>query len=213
MDYNLLLKERAMILNRIEELTKGTEFELSIRYLTSIHYVLFKNVYETHGSFRKDNINKDEDILNGDTVDYPDYHTIATYLKFAFEDEKKVNYKSLTKEEIAKRIAHFTAEVWQIHPFIEGNTRTTCVFIKNYLRSLGYEVDNHIFKEHAEYFRNCLVRASYQNERYGVKKDPKPLEAFFLAALNNTEIEEKDLTVTELFNKMKIKRRANKIYL
>ena len=208
MDYELLIKLRAMISERIEEQTKRTDFELSIRYLASIHDVLFKNVYETHGSLRKYNINKDEDILNGETVEYPDYHTVPSFLKFAFDDEKKVNYQGLTKDEVAKHVADFAAIIWQIHPFMEGNTRTTCVFIENYLRSLGYDIDNEAFKMHANYFRNTMVRASYHSEKYGVEKDLKPLEDFFKAVLNNQEIIESDLTVSALFAKKRTKKRV-----
>ena len=32
------------------------------------------------------------------------------------------------------------------YPFREGNTRTTALFIEKYLESLGYDVDNSMFK-------------------------------------------------------------------
>ena len=207
MDYNKLMELRKKVSERIEILTKNNDFELSIRYLTHIHEELFKGIYHGNGSLRKYNLNKDEDILNGESVDYPDYNTVPSFLKFAFYDEKQINYKDLSTDEAAIRIAHFAYTIWNIHPFIEGNTRTTCVFIENYLNSLGYKVNNEIFKQNAEYFRNALVRASYKNEKLKIKKDIMPLERFFISVLNNQEVVEEDLYVYELFNKNKGKKR------
>ena len=207
MDYNKLLELRKKVSERIEILTNDDNFELSIRYLTHIHEELFKGIYHGNGSLRKYNLNKDEDILNGESVDYPDYNTVPSFLKFAFYDEKQINYKNLSTDEAAIRIAHFAHTIWNIHPFIEGNTRTTCVFIENYLNSLGYKVNNEIFKQNAEYFRNALVRASYKNEKLKIKKDIMPLERFFISVLNNQEVVEEDLYVYELFNKNKGRKR------
>ena len=53
--------------------------------------------------------------------------------------------------------------IWQIHPFGEGNTRTTAVFLIKYLRSFGYTISNELFASHSWYFRNALVRANYFN--------------------------------------------------
>lgn len=76
-------------------------------------------------------------------------------------------------------ICQFVSGLWQIHPFREGNTRTTAVFSIQYLRSLGYETTNDIFKEHSWYFRNALVRANYKNARLGIDYDFSFLERFF----------------------------------
>ena len=51
--------------------------------------------------------------------------------------------------------------------FDEGNTRTTAVFTIQYLRSLGFHVDNDMFAKHSWYFRNALVRANYHNVAKG----------------------------------------------
>ena len=45
---------------------------------------------------------------------------------------------------------------------MQGNTRTTAVFLIKYLRSMGIPATNDMFKEHSWYFRNSLVRASYK---------------------------------------------------
>ena len=46
------------------------------------------------------------------------------------------------------------------------------LFIEKYLLSLGYDVDNTIFKEKSVYYRNALVRSNYFNN-YLIKKIKK----------------------------------------
>ena len=82
-------------------------------------------------------------------------------------------------EEIVKHINRFIANVWQIHPFGEGNTRTTAVFTIQYLKHLGFKVTNEVFADNSKYFRNALVRANYSNIQYGIKETTEYLERFF----------------------------------
>ena len=62
---------------------------------------------------------------------------------------------------------------------MEGNTRTTAVFIEKYLRSLGYKVDNEMFEKHSRYFRDALVRANYANLPKNIAKTDEFLVKFF----------------------------------
>ena len=70
-------------------------------------------------------------------------------------------------------------QIWQIHAFREGNTRTTAIFTIQYLRSLGYEVNNEMFAKHSWYFRNALVRINYRNIQKGIDYSPIYLVRFF----------------------------------
>lgn len=82
-------------------------------------------------------------------------------------------------DELIKHIARFVANLWQIHPFGEGNTRTTSVFAIKYLRSLGFQADNTTFRDNSWYFRNALVRANYTNINKGIYMNTEYLEKFF----------------------------------
>lgn len=66
-----------------------------------------------------------------------------------------------------------------MHPFPEGNTRTTAVFAIKYLKLMGYEIDNEQFERHSWYFRNALVRANYSNRSAGVSATRRYLDMFF----------------------------------
>ncbi len=79
-----------------------------------------------------------------------------------------------------EHIAHFVSGLWQIHAFREGNTRTTAVFLIQYLRSIGFKkINNDMFANHSWYFRNALVRANYKNAQRGVDYDYSFLVKFF----------------------------------
>ena len=95
------------------------------------------------------------------------------------EQEKNFQYKGLSDDEKIEHIAKFVSGIWQIHAFREGNTRTTAIFTIQYLRSLGYEVNNEMFAKHSWYFRNALVRANYRNIQKGIDYSPIYLVRFF----------------------------------
>ena len=82
-------------------------------------------------------------------------------------------------DEMVKHISRFVANLWQVHPFGEGNARTTAVFTIQYLKHLGFKVTNEVFADNSKYFRNALVRANYSNIQYGIKETTEYLERFF----------------------------------
>ena len=186
---------------RIVELLSIDNFELSVDYLKYIHKYLFQDVYEFAGEFRKIDFSKHEKILNSDSVAYGDCKTLAESLEYDISLEKEKNYKDMSIVEIIKNITDFTSNIWQVHPFREGNTRTTAVFIEKYLISLGYNVDNSLFKDKSVYFRNALVRSNYFNNDLNIKEDKTYLIKFYENLLlgKNNNLHSEDLIVKELF--------------
>ena len=186
---------------RIVELLKENNFELSVNYLKYIHKYLFQDVYEFAGEFRKIDFSKNEKILNNDSVAYGDCKTLTESLEYDISLEKDKNYKDISIVEVIKNIADFSSNIWQVHPFREGNTRTTAVFIEKYLISLGYNVDNSLFKDKSVYFRNALVRSNYCNNYLNIKEDKSYLIKFYENLLlgKNNNLRSEDLIVKELF--------------
>ncbi len=82
---------------------------------------------------------------------------IKDTLEYDFQEEKEYKYSSMTNEQVIHQISKFTSSIWQVHPFMEGNTRTAAVFMERYLSFIGFDVDNTLFLENAKYFRNALV--------------------------------------------------------
>lgn len=158
----------------------------------SIHRRIFDGVFSHAGEIRNYNISKKEWVLRGNSVDYLNWEDLRRALDFDIQQERDFDYKGLTEEQKIKHICHFVSGLWQIHPFCEGNTRTTAVFTIQYLRSIGYNVDNEIFALHSWYFRNALVRANYKNSKLGINYDSSFLEKFFQNLLLGTNYELKN---------------------
>ena len=142
-----------------------------------------------------------EEILNGDTVKYVNYQDIESYLEYDFKEEKDFDYSKLNKDELIKHIAKFTSSIWQVHPFGEGNTRTTAVFTEKYLNNMGFNVNNDMFKNKSLYFRNALVRSNYGNIPKGIYPKFDYLVMFFENLLQgkNNELKNRELYIKELF--------------
>lgn len=204
-------EEADKVSTRITELLSEKSFSFTPNQLLSIHERLFKGVFYKvkAGKFRDYNITKKEWVLNGDTVLYANADLINETLRYDFETEKNFDYSKLSKEDTVKHITRFVANMWQIHPFGEGNTRTTAVFTIKYLRSLGFNVNNEPFEKHSWYFRNALVRANYTNMQKGIYMNTEYLEKFFRNILlgENNELKNRytHIDYDEYMKKMSVK--------
>ena len=139
---------------------------------------MFQGIFKFAGKFRTYNISKKKWVLDGASVLYNPFENIAETLDYDFAQERQFNYAEVSTDESISHIAAFTAGLWQIHPFGEGNTRTTAVFLIKYLRSFGFSISNDLFAVHSWYFRNALVRASYFNREKGIVPDMSYLVKF-----------------------------------
>lgn len=180
---------------RIVDLLSEGSISLTPMALKSIHRYLFVDIYDFAGKFRDYNITKDEPILNGNTVKYANYFEIMDILEYDFDMEKQQKYSTMTKEQIVNRLCKFSSSIWQVHPFGEGNTRTTAVFMELYLNSIGFNVNNDMFKEYSKYYRNALVRSNYADYSNGIDVEYLFLEKFYTNLLfdgkyelNNTDM-------------------------
>ena len=192
-----------LVSTRVVQLLEEDNFELSINYIKYIHEYLFKDVYDFAGEFRKVDFSKHERILNNDSVAYGDCKLLEQSLNYDISLEKNKNYNVMNIVDVINNITSFSSNIWQVHPFREGNTRTTALFIEKYLISLGYDVDNTMFKEKSIYYRNALVRSNYFNNYLKIKQDNSFLIKFYENLLlgKNNNLHSSDLIVEELFNK------------
>lgn len=177
---------------RITEILSEKTFNFSPTEMLNIHKRLFVGIINKAGEFRDYNFTKKEWVLNGDTVIYSSYESIRETLEYDFEQERKFSYKDLGLEESIKHLCRFTSNIWQIHPFCEGNTRTTAVFIIKYLRTFGFKLNDEVFAENSWYFRNSLVRANYKNFEKNIFEDTSFLEKFFYNLLTGSNYELKN---------------------
>ena len=194
-------KECDIVSLRIAQLLEDKSFGFSPVALKNIHKFLFKDIYDFAGNYRNYNITKKEEILNGDTVKYVNYQDIQSYIEYDIKEEKDFDYSKLNKDELISHIIKFTSSIWQIHPFGEGNTRTIAVFIEKYLNSIGFNINNDMFKNNSLYFRNALVRSNYGNIPKGIYPTFQYLAMFFENLLQGKEheLKNRELYVKELF--------------
>lgn len=163
----------------IAKILNEQSFAFSVTGFTSIHRRLFDGLFKFAGKIRDYDITKKEWVLRGDTVLYVNAEDLQKALEYDLEQEKNFSYKGLSLDEVVNHIAKFVSGIWQIHPFGEGNTRTTAVFTIKYLRSIGFDVNNDLFADNSWYFRNALVRANYRNVLKGIEPDITFLISFF----------------------------------
>ena len=145
--------------------------------------------------------------INGNLKYYEVKNLLKKYYKeqnsnnIKIQEEKDFDYSKLNTDELIKHISKFTSSIWQVHPFGEGNTRTTAVFIEKYLNNMGFSINNDMFKENSLYFKNALVRSNYGNIPKGIYPTFDYLIMFFenLLQNKNNELKNKDLCVEEIF--------------
>ena len=147
----------------IAKILSEPSFAFSLVGLTSIHRRIFEGVFKFAGQLRKVELSKKEWVLGGNaSVSYQPAIDLREAIEYDISREKEFDYSNRPMTEVIEHLSQFVADLWQIHPFREGNTRTTAVFLIKYLRSMGIPATNDMFKEHSWYFRNALVRASYK---------------------------------------------------
>lgn len=185
-------KEADIVSARITKLLGEKAFQFSPAEWLTIHRRLFEGVFSHAGQVRQYNITKKEWVLNGDTVIYADWNSIKDTLDYDFATEKQFSYEGLSVDGAVKHLAKFASDIWQIHPFGEGNTRATAVFMIKHMKTFGFRVNNDAFEKNSWYFRNVLVRANYNNIQKGIHSTTKFLEMFFFNLLLDTNYELKN---------------------
>ena len=172
-------QEADEVSGNISKLLQTDAFTYSVAGFAAIHKAIFDGVFKHAGRFRDYDITKKEWVLRGDTVQYARWQDLRMTLQYDLDQERLFDYTDLNKDQMVEHIAKFVSGLWEIHPFGEGNTRTTAVFTIKYLRSLGFDFNNDLFEQNSWYFRNALVRANYRNLAKGVNYEPVFLVRFF----------------------------------
>lgn len=190
-------EEADKVSHRIVQLIEDGSFALDPYMLCCIHEHLFQGIDDelyAPGTYKKEQLVKCERVLNGDSVLYGSPLLCQRSLDMLFKREFDHIYDGYVDGPTlswadASELARFVSNVWMVHPFREGNTRTVAVFLMLYLRSMGFDVDNRLFERHASFFRNALVRACYQNRPIGVGLDSSHVVAFLSRLVGDHAIE------------------------
>lgn len=116
---------------------KGITGNFDIQHFVSIHKFLFEDIYYFAGLFRSENIAKDY-------FQFASWEYIEDELKRLLNELKKENFlANLSKEDFSKRLAYYWSELNVLHPFREGNGRTTREFLRQLALKNNYILNLH----------------------------------------------------------------------
>ena len=190
-------QEADEVSGNISKLLQTDAFTYSVAGFSAIHKAIFEGVFKHAGRFRNYDITKKEWVLRGDTVQYARWQDLRMTIQYDLDQEHQFDYSGLDKDQMVEHIAKFVSGLWEIHPFCEGNTRTTAIFTIKYLRTLGFDVNNDLFEQNSWYFRNALVRANYRNLAKGINYEPVFLIRFFRSLLlgENNELKNRYMII------------------
>ena len=181
---SLDVAESMMVRTRMTLLYNSGFSDFSAKGFCKLHEILFSDVYDWAGKYREINVQKRESILVGKSVWYSNWDTIDSDLKNAWDNINKIDWLNLNQDSFAKNIAHTFPAIWQVHPFREGNTRTTVMMIALFVEYYGYYFDYELMAESAGYVRNAFVLSCF-----GKYSEFEHLERILLDSISETPIE------------------------
>ena len=126
-------------------------------HLLRMHEYIFGDLFEWAGVPRTIAIYKEEDVLGGQSVEYSDPFDIVNDLHHVLSDMRAKEWSNMSRRQKASEFCNSLARLWKIHPFREGNTRTTITFCCQFSDEKGFPLDRKLFEENSIYVRTALV--------------------------------------------------------
>ena len=127
------------------------EGNLDLAHYRNIHYFLFSDLYEWAGELRQVDLSKKETMF----VPAVDIEQCADayFLRAA-----QIDFTGLSRRETAVELADLYSTLNMIHPFREGNGRVQRIFFRQWINSLGYDID--FSNTDADRFMVATIRAA-----------------------------------------------------
>lgn len=155
---------------------------LSMEHYMQIHKYLFEDIYDFAGELRKEFTNKKEVIDGEDSIRIycnPDF--IYRNLKEHLATMKLEATKIKNREDVIKFLVTNYFELYYIHPFREGNSRTLREFLRQYVEIMNrqlfkfgnFELD---YTNFTKKDNNYLTKALVWNISSDVKKQTISIE-------------------------------------
>lgn len=179
--------ETDLITLRIKRVLSTNTFKLTESYLCALHKYIFNGIFPHAGEIRTVDLSKREKCLDNGSVIYAEAAEVPENLAYDFYYERQKTDKRKNDLQLFS-LVKFISNLWQAHPFKDGNTRTIAVFTQKYLTYLGYQINEDVFANNATYFRNALVRSNPTSVD-DISPDYDFLLKFFDKLLYHPEIE------------------------
>jgi len=157
--------------------------DFSFQHLCEIHRYIFQDIFEWAGKIRIINIEKAEEALSGLSVEYSEVFDIVRHSESVLNKMKSIKWNSMSIQLKATTFARSMTDLWKVHPFREGNTRTIITFCCDFADKHGFPLDRDLFKDHSAYVRRALVASSAFFKDLGDKRKTEYLISFIYDAI------------------------------
>lgn len=150
--------EADYVVYRLKELAMNPlPGEYNTEHLLKMHHFIFQDLYEWAGEPRVIAIYKEEDVLGGMSVEYSDPFDIVKDIHNILSDMREKHWKDMDRKQATVKFCNSLAKLWKVHPFREGNTRTTITFCCQYADAVGLKINRELFEKNSRYVRTALV--------------------------------------------------------
>lgn len=129
-------------------------------HLKEIHRRIFETVYPFAGQNRTIELTKPEIALNGRSVAYGDPEKLDELLDYDTTALNRFRWNDTTIGRSAAEFGKMVANVWQAHPFREGNTRAVMIFMHQFAKEHDFELDRSSMDRYPPETRDNFAKAT-----------------------------------------------------
>lgn len=132
----LQVAERELTSFRINQLAMNPiKGNFDLKHLQRIHKHIFQDIYSWAGEIRMVNIGKGNTFFTNSIYIY-------NYAQSIFDKLKKDNFlRNYSLEEFSEKFSYYASELNMLHPFREGNGRSTREFLRCLAKEAGYTLN------------------------------------------------------------------------
>ncbi len=130
---------------------------LNYETFLTLHKYIFGDLYEWARQIRTIDIYKEEAVLGGVSLTYGELPSIQFQIETIIDNLNQVKWSEISVEDLIPLFSDLIAQLWLIHPFREGNTRTVMRFAGLFANAKGFPLNSKFLRDHASYVRKSLV--------------------------------------------------------
>jgi cell filamentation protein len=148
--------EYAHTINRSMQLSKKPiQGNFDLKHLQAIHKHQFHDVYEWAGKLRTVNISK------GNTL-FARTEYLESCMKDIHRNLEKNNFlRGMDKKEFVQKFTDVYGDINALHPFREGNGRTTRQFMAQLAEQAGYTLDQSIIEKNKDEWNKVSEQSNF----------------------------------------------------
>lgn len=187
--------EADYVVYRLKELAMNPlPGEYNTEHLLRMHHYIFQDLYEWAGEPRIIAIYKEEDVLGGMSVEYSDPFDIVKDIHNILSDMRGKPWKDMDRKRATVEFCDSLARLWKVHPFREGNTRTTITFCCQYADAIGLKINRKLFEKTADMFEwpwqhiMHILRMTVISQRENIWKKQYMMQWLSVQCYENVEI-------------------------